>query len=331
MMLVANGGSAIMNVLLRDTSQGSEFSRTLDQIEPESWTYVLAPYDLPGRECCFLQDFWLGHSRNGKTWVLAVMPYGVEDDFNPQECAVAALLDPPKQHVDTIAEILIRVYIAGQSGDLLDTSAIENILAAVHFPVYQGVGHYLPEAPRDWLHLPAELVVGFTLSEGACVSRYTFEEYRRDAIEEVLRVVCGPRQDGILITYSLVAREVVPLLAWDVDWPLSRRGKEPPERREKVQGMLPWEYEADRSLLTIYQHVPGTGFWCAPPYCSKPVARLRVGGRTREAAITNWTTCARALRRLRNQVIEPANDSPAGDDLTVDSESEMALRTGRTL
>ena len=43
------------------------------------------------------------------------------------------------------------------------------------------------------------------------------------------------------------------------NWPLARRGKEAPTQREKVQGDLPWEYETDQSLFSIYQHVSGTG------------------------------------------------------------------------
>ncbi|MGB7932047.1 MAG: hypothetical protein WCH04_07450 [Gammaproteobacteria bacterium] len=103
-----------------------------------------------------------------------------------------------------------------------------------------------------------------------------------------------------------------------------------PVKRQLAQGAAPWDFETDRSLLTLYQAFPGRGQW-NPPYFGQPVVRLRVGGRTAEEAVANWYTCARALRRLRNQVIEPANDSPVGDGLTVDSESAVALRAGRTL
>ena len=290
-----------MKVLLRDTSPDSEFLQALDRIDPKSFSYTVVPDGVPGRELCLGWHFWLGASRNNQTWVLLACT--LDEDFGPQH-AVAALLDPPKAHGEAIAEILLRVYVAGRSGDRLDAAALEGIIASVPFPEYRPVGDYLPEAPQDWHNLPAEWMVGFVLSDKACVSQHTFDEYQRDSVGDVLRVVCGPRHDGLLINYTLTAREVVPLLAWDCDWPLSRRGKAPPERREKVQGMLPWEYEADRSLLTIYQHVPGTGFWCAPPYCSKPVVRLRVGGRTREQAIANWHACADVLRRVRKALPE---------------------------
>ena len=289
-----------MRILL--PAQDGDFIEALNQIE--SWNFVVVPYNLPDRDICFKQNLWLGSSRNGRTWLLAAVPFGIDERFDPAETAVAALLDPPKQNEDTIAEILLRIYIAGKEVNRLSKSSSDEILAAVTFPEYRSVASCLPDAPHEWLQLPAELVVGFELSEGACVSRYTFDEYSRDSLEDVLRVACGPRQDGILIDYTLAAREVIPLLSWDVDWPLTRRGTAAPERREKVQGMLPWETETDLSLLTIYQHVPGTGFWLTPPYFSKPVVRLRVGGRSQEEAVSNWYQCARALRAMKRNIPE---------------------------
>ncbi|MGB7934704.1 MAG: hypothetical protein WCH04_21285 [Gammaproteobacteria bacterium] len=191
------------------------------------------------------------------------------------------------------------------------------------------VRDYFPEAPREWLDLPAEMTVDVALSDGACVYGGVFTYYARNSVDEALRVLCGPREDGILIAYTLNVRQVVPLLRWDMDWPLSRRGREVPVKRQLAQGAAPWDFETDRSLVNLYQAFSGRGQW-NPPYFGQPVVRLRVGGRTREAAIANWYRCARALRRLKNEVIELASDSPAGDDLTVASESEMALRPGRT-
>ena len=271
--------------ILFPTPQNDDFLEALHQVE--SWDFVVAPWNLPSKDSCLKQDFWLGSSRNGRTWLLAAVPSGIYEGFDPAETAVAALLDPPKQNEDTITEILLRIYIAGKEIDRLSKSTIDEILAAVTFPECLPIESYLPEAPKDWLQLPAEFVVSITLSEGACVTGGLFESYRRDALEDVLRVICGPRHDGILITYALATREVIPLLNWDIDWPLTRRGTAAPERRGKVQGTLPWETEADQSLLSIYQHVSGTNFWGAPPYYSKPVVRLRVGGRSQEEAISN--------------------------------------------
>ena len=66
--------------------------------------------------------------------------------------------------------------------------------------------------------------------------------------------------------------------------------------------MLPWKTETDQSLLSIYQHVPGAGFWGAPSYYGKPVVRLRVGGRSQEEAISNWYQCARSLRTMKRNI-----------------------------
>ena len=293
-------GDLLMRVLL--PVQHDDFLEALNQVE--SWNLVVPSYNLPDRDSCFGWDFWLGSSRNGKTWILSVVPFDDYDDFDPAESAITALLDPPRQNEDTIAETLFRIYITGKTVDRLSADTIDEILADVQFPEYLPVENYLPEAPKDWLQLPTELVVGFTISECACITRGLFEQYKRDSLEDALRVICGPRHDGVLITYTLAAREVIPLLNWDVDWPLTRRGTAAPERREKVQGMLLWETEADQSLLSIYQLVSDTGFWGAPSYYGKPVVRLRVGGRSQEEAISNWYQCARALRTMKRNIPE---------------------------
>ena len=98
-----------MRILL-PIPQNDDFLEALNQVE--SWDFVVASYNLPGRKICFGQDFWLGSSRNGKTWILSVVPFDDDEDFDPAESAIAALLDPPKQNEDTIAETLFRIYIA---------------------------------------------------------------------------------------------------------------------------------------------------------------------------------------------------------------------------
>jgi hypothetical protein len=87
----------------------------------------------------------------------------------------------------------------------------------------------------------------------------TFEQYSRYSIDAAVHVVCGSRRNALLVTYTLAAREAIPLLKRDVDWPLARRGKAGPTRRGMAQGVLPWNYETEQSLLSLYQHLPGTG------------------------------------------------------------------------
>jgi hypothetical protein len=63
-------GDLVMKILL--PSQDGDFPEALNQVE--SWDFVVAPYNLPGKDNCLKQDFWLGSSRNGSTWVLVTVP-----------------------------------------------------------------------------------------------------------------------------------------------------------------------------------------------------------------------------------------------------------------
>jgi len=97
-----------------------------------------------------------------------------------------------------------------------------------------------------------------------------------------------------------MVRDAIPFLGWDVDWPLSRQGKEPPYRRKKVQGVLPWDYQPDQTLLSVRQSARRCSRY-GIPYYDEPVVRLKVGGRNEEEVISNWHQCAKALRKLRPQ------------------------------
>jgi hypothetical protein len=127
------------------------------------------------------------------------------------------------------------------------------------------------------------------------------EKFNRDTLQDALQVVCGPRFQSITIGYTPVTKDVVPLLAWEVDWPLVRRGRRlPAQRQAKVQGALPWEEVPNQSLLTIYQSVPSVGmFGMFLHEDAKPVVRLEVAGRTPDEAVANWHRCAKALRLMR--------------------------------
>ncbi len=105
-----------------------------------------------------------------------------------------------------------------KSGWISDKT-INEILGAVIFKEHLSARQYLPELPEAWLDLPVELCAGFELSENACLYPAVFEEYSRDTLEEAMRVLYAPRQEGLLAGYSLVVRDVIPFLARDVDWP----------------------------------------------------------------------------------------------------------------
>jgi hypothetical protein len=290
-----------MHIIL--STDKAEFVKTIEKIN--QWNLALLPwvdYDAPlysdyrSKGC----EFWLGSSPDHKEWALAANPLDrdLDNEFLQSTCT-AILVDPPKVQEDVIFKILFLIGNDIKKAHWITENRIQEIFNTVPFTQYLCAETYLPELPKEWLHLPVELSVDFDMSEGACVTPWLFREYRRNSLKEVLEVSYGPRHDGLLIFYHLVVREVIPLLAWDVDWPLSRRGKDAPYKREKVQGALPWEYHPDQSILTIYQWLPIRSWKMAPPYFGQPVVRLRVGGRTREEAVVNWHQCARALRKLK--------------------------------
>ena len=298
-----------MEIILSNSSE-TVFARLINEID--DWQFVIASSEFSAPDDYIFFDHWLGSSRDGSVWALAVRSNaddgrtkeGAFQKADPLEQVVALLLDPPKRDADTIAEILLRIHYSDEKINDLDAAVIDEIVRLLPFPEHQKVGSFLPQAPKEWLDYPAELLVGIDLSEGISVSKNTVEEFARDSLDAAIDVVFGPRKWGILIGYTLAVCEVIPFLSWNVDWPLARRGKEEPWRREKKQGILPWEYEADNSLLSIYQCLPCSGTALAPHVSDEPVVRLRVGGRNRDEAVSNWHTCARALRKLKLQGIQ---------------------------
>ena len=278
-------------------------------------------YFVPNRKADDLLcwDFWLGSSSDGQVWGLFATQTRYLDDVEQggmrPEHLVTYLLNPPKRNAQTIGEILLAVYEASRKNSFISENQIQSIVQTIEFPIYRTVGEYLPSAPVEWRQLPAELVVGFELSEGACVYRALFEEYRRDSLEEAVAMVCKPRIDGLLLNYSLLVRELVPLTPYEVDWPLARRGREHPYKRGKVSGTLPWEKETSTALLVLHQHVARrVGWFPTPSYFDQPVVRLTVAGRSETNAIANWTTVVAQLRAYRrNRSVGPARDIDVAD------------------
>lgn len=268
----------------------------------DDWNLPLSKSPLPFEELD--QDFLLGSSRTGDLWIFAAFPFNGLDSagFSLEDAHLAALIDPPKRDAEVIAEVLLRVHRARMSGDEREEPLYEEILREVPFPVYRELKHLLPEAPPEWHDLPVELFVNFELSEGGCITRGLFEEYKRDSLEDALNVLFEPRVDFMLIGYGLAARGAVPLLAWDVEWPLSRRGKEAPTRREKRQGPYPWQYEASPVLLYVRQYIRSSNMYGTPPAFGEPSIRLRVGGRSPEHAVSNHQQCAKGLRRIKRRL-----------------------------
>ena len=289
-----------MTAVLRDSFESMDLPLVLRQVE--HWNYLVASKTSGGYDDLD-HDYWLASSADGQTWFLAVTK--CESGRIRYDDVQVALLHPRKPDPTTIGEILIRIYSASESNrdDDLTSASIAEVAASMAFPEYPPVTDLMPEAPEEWLDLPCELTVGFSLSGDGCDPPSLYAEFRRKSIEDALRVLCGARHDGILVHYILHAREVIPFLLWDVDWPLLRRGKDQPWERTRVQGVAPWEFEPDTTLMEIYQYIRYNNFEGIPPFWGEPNVRLRVGGRTRETAVKNWYTCASVLRKLRRAII----------------------------
>jgi hypothetical protein len=311
-----------IKIFLRDSREFKELQVTLHQIE--DWDYIV-PSPSSGGSADYSHNYWLGSSRDVQVWFLAITIDG-SDNIDLSKDVVTILTHPPKPDVNTIGEILIKAYSMSIQEGGLSSSRIKEIVASVPFPEYLSVRSLMPEAPEAWLDLPCELSVNFSLSDGACVYRDLFDEYSRTTIRDTLRVVCGPRHDGILIHYHLAARETIPFLLWDIDWPLLRRGKESTSKREKVQKNVPWKTEADRTLIEIYQHLGSSSIWRSSPYFGEPSVRLRVGGRTPEEAVRNWHQCAQVIRKIRESIMAKSSIDSSAQELSSRAEA-IALAT----
>lgn len=154
-----------------------------------------------------------------------------------------------------------------------------------------------------WANLPAELIVDFDLTRYGGIRGWMFAEYRRASLAEALATVLTTQLCFVMLRYTIVVRGAKPLLGWDLDAPLSRVNAAP-VKRTKVQGVYPWDWEADPTLVQVYQHSPPDNFLGFARATYRPTVRLRVGGRTPREAIENWTWCAAPLRRQRKAVLE---------------------------
>jgi hypothetical protein len=164
-------------------------------------------------EVCILRHaHWLGSSRDGRVWALAISSndaleeddslVAYDDDQAPGEIVVY-LLDPPRRYVGPIETILFRVHVATVSGTI-DANTIDRIVAEVPFKDPLRVAEYFPMAPKEWLDLPAGIFVDLDGSEGTGLNQHIVQEYARNTIEEALKIVCAPRECGILVVYTLV-------------------------------------------------------------------------------------------------------------------------------
>jgi len=286
-----------MRIILGQQCQPAEFFHYMAMIE--EWVCLIRPLGNKRNELALgdSDNLWLGYSRREKICVLKIIT-DERPDTSDESSVFAFLIDPPQHNAPATSEILLRARKACVEDVNISEESLQIIVDSVPFPEYQKAGEILPGLPSEWAALPAKINVSFKCSDNCSVIPSMYDYFDRASFIEVLKIVNGERHDGVLLHYSLVSCEAAPLLRWDMDCSLARLYKETYKNREKTSSGDSWEIPADQSLLTLYQFLPGVGFSGAPPYYGKPTVRLKVGGLTKEAANTNWRTCATLLRAI---------------------------------
>ncbi|MCP5143204.1 MAG: hypothetical protein H6978_00105 [Gammaproteobacteria bacterium] len=261
------------------------------------WEHHPVPRALRGRDRLLCHDYWLGYSANGRDWLLGRSrrnDYTEADEAYGPTDIIAGLRCPPRRNEETILRLLLGLEVTRLETGRIRAGDIARLVAETPFPVYRPLQHCFPQGPEAWHELPVELVVGFRVSEGACIQGGLFYAFRRDSLADAMAVLAGPRQDGVLIHYSLVVREVIPLLTCVADWPLARRGGDPVRRYAASRCVR------ERVLLTLRQQTrQSSGMFGGPRYFSPTTLWLSVSGFDERAALSHWYHCAQALRRLR--------------------------------
>ncbi len=296
-----------------EPDHASDLREAVDKLG--SWSLVPGPWGLEAPEYCVVaHDHYLACCGDGSIWAFMteVTSLAETPKYRRALSGVGSwvveflLFDPPERDEDTISKLFFRLHVARSEEPDFGPARADEIIAETPFPVYRTVRDHLPEAPEAWLDLRCEVYHGFELSENSFVSKSTWDAYERDTLELALQAVCARRYPGILVGYSLATVDALPLLEWNVDWPLSRRGRDVPTKREALQGALPCEQRADPRLLAVYQRLPLVGSALAPSrYATRPTVRLLVGGRTQDDAVANWHQCAKALRRMKKGLVIP--------------------------
>lgn len=153
------------------------------------------------------------------------------------------------------------------------------------------VRDFLHDAPAEWLDLPAEMELAFTLLPGHGVNQALFNEYTVDSMEAAVAHVFSRSGDCIFFHYRLLTRDVIPLFGWYVSRSIQSRGRKGGAfaPREAVEPAAPGVFEADRTLMEIY---------CKPLSSCRSVRMLRVGGRARKDALAMWHRCVEPIRKL---------------------------------
>jgi len=282
--------------------------------EIERWRIGLPPWGLGASLHCTLgHEHYVGSSANGQVWAFAVEERSLTENLARRQSSdlltkrkiELLLIDSPVRDRCAISELLFRMHLARRENGRLGRGRIAEIVAAMGFPGRRTVPDFLPGAPESWCDLRVRLTHRFDRSEEQYITEELWNAYRSDSLEDALGKVFAGTETGVLVDYELSTTDVVPPLEWTVDWPLLRRGEDPPERRGRLPESLPWPIQISPVLLRLYQlPLPSD---CRAPFghYRNPTVRLQVGGRTAEEAVANWRRCAGILRRAKRGLVIP--------------------------
>ena len=159
--------------------------------------------------------------------------------------------------------------------------------------------------PHLWEPFHPDLSVRLDLSRGACVNRQFYEEFGTNSLDEALEKLAQMTETRLLYhalpadRIAEVERTVDPellggpwqltpgrhLFAYELCWPLGRRGRDAPRRIERADRSPLWDGTYACHAFFIIERD-----WYAGPF------RLTVGGASSEDCVRTWETLRSWMR-----------------------------------
>lgn len=146
--------------------------------------------------------------------------------------------------------------------------------------------------PASWSASSIISSVSLHLNGTNSVNREFYKTYATDSVDHAVRNI---KYERMFLCYSFAATEEQLDPFFELDWPLSRRGQNRPERRS----MSDVSQDSDvsgRDLLFELHNKP------TADYSTRSVTRLKVVGTDPEDCRAKWETCARTLRSLLDSI-----------------------------
>jgi hypothetical protein len=173
----------------------------------------------------------------------------------------------------------------------------------------------IPEVPPEWLDWPCHIEVSFTLTDYTCVYDALYKEYEVADLKTATQKLFAPKNKQIFVRYRAHTVGIAPLYAWDVSWPLLRKGSEEhivnSEKRqgtasregwedgiaksENRQGAAPWVWYYDDTLFEIWNQPIEDRYY-------EGRLMLRARGRSKEDAVENWKLIAKPMRKIYKEI-----------------------------